>query len=374
MKHLRRIIGVLLIALIPVLAWVSFVSAQQFSTQLEKGKVVNSSMYSAGKEIDIRGEVFGDVFCAGQKVRIDAIVHGDVLCAGQEVTINGTIDGDIRAAGQNISIGAKVAKNVTVTGVQFSLDAESKVEGDLTAAGQQLNIKGHVGRDAIATGNDVILNGYIGRNAKVETGKLQLKDRALVTGNLVYTSDNKLQRDQKAQVTGKTEQIVPKKESGFNFALYLFAVSSLTLISVIITYLFPRFIRQTSQQIADSPTRALILGILFSFLVPAVMLALSISFIGIPAALVLLLGWIVGIVLSGPISAYYVGKLVLRKSKIDSPVSFALIGGIILVSTYFLPYLGLGFLIVAYWLGFGALLLNLRSYLFEPEKAASKKK
>ena len=99
MKKITWIIGLALLAIVPVMAWTSVANAQRFASNVEEGQKVHSSLYSSGKTIDIRGEIFGDVFCAGQTVNIDAIVQADILCAGVDVRISGKVDGDIRVAG-----------------------------------------------------------------------------------------------------------------------------------------------------------------------------------------------------------------------------------------------------------------------------------
>ncbi|HEX9153644.1 MAG TPA: polymer-forming cytoskeletal protein, partial [Candidatus Saccharimonadales bacterium] len=95
MKRFRWVIGTLLLAVVPVLAWVSVADAQRFSTNVDQGQTVDSSLFSTGKEIEINGTINGDIFCAGQNIKINATVHGDVICAGQDVTIDGKIDGDV---------------------------------------------------------------------------------------------------------------------------------------------------------------------------------------------------------------------------------------------------------------------------------------
>ncbi|MEK7153411.1 MAG: polymer-forming cytoskeletal protein [Patescibacteria group bacterium] len=374
MKHLKWALGGLLLAVVPVFAWVSIAGAQRFSNTIEEGQTVNSSLYSAGKNIEINGIVNGDIFCAGQTIKIDAVVHGDVICAGQDVTISGKVDGDVRLAGQLVTIKGDVGQSATVAAMTFSLDAGTKVGRDLTATGDTVNLKGAIGRDVVAAGSTLIFNGPVGRNVKADGSKVTLKNSARITGNFTYTSDNKAEVIKGAVVEGKThrpESAKPDKGRSFNVAFYLFALFGLLVIGLSIAYFFPQFLRKNSSHIKDGFAKTLLVGLIASFLVPMVSLGLIVSVIGIPLVVFLFLAWLFGAALSGPITGYYVGRLIFRDKK-KHPLLIMLVGGAVLTTAYFLPLAGILFLMLAYWLGFGALLLSLKEHV-KPYQAAPNK-
>jgi cytoskeletal protein CcmA (bactofilin family) len=373
MRKFKWALGMLLLALVPILAWVSVARAQHFGATVDENQTIHSSVYSVGKEVSIKGTIYGDVFCAGQKVTVDATVYGDVICAGMDVTISGKVEGDVRAAGQLVTLSGAIGKSATVAAMNFSLDADAKVGQDLTANGTELNIKGSVGRDVVASGNNVTINGSVARNVKATTGNLQLKDRTLVSGGLYYTSGREAKIDQKAAVKGKTERTTPKNSDrgySFNVIFYLFVVVSLTIIGLALAFLFPRFLQRTTDELVASAPKALATGLIGGLLAIAIPIGLLISLVGIPLGLVILLSGLVGAVLSGPIAAYWVGRMVFRNKQV-SPVLIALIGGPILITLYFLPWVGWLVMLVAYWFGFGALLLALRPFVGNRAAAAT---
>lgn len=378
MKHLKWVGGVLLLAIVPVLAWANIASAQKFSNTVDEGQTVNSSIYSAGKNIDINGTINGDVFCAGQTVTIDATVHGDVICAGQDVTVSGKVDGNIRLAGQTVSVNANVARSATVAAMTFSLDADAKIGQDLTATGDTLNIKGFVGRDVVASGSSTTLNGIVGRNVKSEGNKLRLKDHAAIGGDLNYTSYNKVDRDKGSKVEGKVAQTKPNKSDNrggifnkYSLGFYLFILFGLGLITLALAFFFPQFLRRSSNHIKNDFTKTLIVGLAASFLVPMISIGLVLTVVGIPLVFFILLAWLFGALLSGPIAAYYVGQMVLRGR--NNPLAIAALGTLILVTAYYLPIAGVLVLMLAYWLGFGALLLSIKPHVRPPVEDESKK-
>jgi len=362
MKQLKWIFGIALLAVVPVLAIVNVAHAQRFASSVDADQQVHSSLYSSGRNVNIKGEIFGDVFCAGQNVVVDATVHGDVICAGQDVTVNGTVDGDIRLAGQSVNVAAAVAGSGTVAGQKFSLDATAKIGRDLTATGTELNIKGAVTRDVVVSGTRVTLNGNVGRNVSVGSDKTELKNNARIAGNLTYSSTKPKLLDG-AQVAGKTEQAKQQNKRGgmrFNPVIYLFMLLGALVIMVVLTLLFPRYLERTSGRIWDSPGRALLVGFVAALLLPLAIVGTAFTIVGIPLALFLIVAAIFAALLTTPISAYLTGRLVLRRSK--NPMGLALLGVAILVTLYFIPFVGFIFVMAAYWLGFGALLTDLYAH------------
>jgi len=366
-KKLKWVIGVMLLAIVPMLAWAQLANAQRFTDTVDKGETVNSSVYSTGKNIDISGRINGDIYCAGQTVTINADVHGDVICAGQDVTVNGTVDGNIRIAGQTVSVGAVVSRSATIAGMTVSLDAEARIGSDVTITGDTLNLKGEVLRDAVATGNSVIFNGIVGRDVKVSSASVRLKDKAAIAGDLHYTSNKKITKDNGAKVKGDTVQTVPSKKnnkgifSPYSLGFYLFMICGLGLITLGLALTFPRFLRRSSDRIKNEFTKTLVVGLVASFLVPMVSVGLVLTVVGIPLVMCLMIAWLFGALLSGPIAAFYVGRLILRNRR--NAALIATVGSVVLVTAYYLPVAGVLVLMLAYWLGFGALLLGLRDHM-----------
>jgi cytoskeletal protein CcmA (bactofilin family) len=364
MKRFKWIAGLLALAVVPVLAWVGVAQAQQFSNTVDEDQTVNSSLYSTGKEIRVKGTVNGDIFCAGDNIRIEAKVRGDVICAGRDVTIGGEVDGDVRVAGQFVTMRGKVTGSATVAAMNFSLDAGREVGRDLTVTGDLLNIKGSVGRDMMAAGGNVTLNGPVGRNARIDSAKVQLKNDARIAGNLTYTSDNTAEISSGAVVSGKTDHNKPeKKGSGYSFSLglYLFVLLGLLFIWLVLVYFFPQFLRKTSDQIRASFLKAFLVGLIASFLVPMLSLGLIVTLVGIPLVFFLLFAWLFASLLAAPIAAYYVGRMIFRDAN-KNPMLIMLVGGAVLITSYFFWLMGVFFLMLSYWVGLGALLLVLKDH------------
>jgi hypothetical protein len=123
--------------------------------------------------------------------------------------------------------------------------------------------------------------------------------------------------------------------------------------------LFPRLFQNVTDQAARRPWIALLTGFVASFAVPIIIVLLAVTVIGIPLALFVGLLWLVAEFLSGPLFAYYLGRLILRRSR--QPVLIMLVGSILLTILYFIPFLGILAILAAVWFGTGMLLLEVFS-------------
>jgi len=384
-----RYLGVIGLFLLPILMWVGVASAQSFrtgdNTMVTVDEVVDSSLYASGRTIDIAGEVKGDVFCAGQNVTVSGTVRGDVICAGQTLRISGKVEGDVRAAGQTVSIGGEVKGNVSAASQSFTLESKGKVGGDVAVGGDDAVLNGTVGRDVSLGSATVVVANTVGRNLKASTENLTLSERAVVGGDLTYTSKNDATVTGGARVKGTTHRYEPQQENrsdygkvfGFGFGTALYVVLSLLLVALALALLFPHALHDVSGLAAAAPLKTFLVGLGASFGVPVIIVGLMVSVIGIPLGLLVLLSWLLVLFLAGPFFGYYLGRLIWRTQK--HPVLIMLVGSLLVLVAYLVPILGAVTFMAAIWMGSGMLLRSLfhrtpkPSYNLAPAKTTHKK-
>lgn len=352
------------------LFWTAVGNAQSFAKHVAKDKTVHSSIYAVGEAVTIDGTVEGDVFCAAQRVTISGTVKGDVLCAGRDVKVSGTVTGSIRAAGQEVQLdGAKVSHAVTLAGQKITVNKESIVGQDATLAGDETELLGRIGRDAtIASGTLSQVGGNIGRNVQFNGGELELTDDAVVKGKVTYSSDQMISKGDNIAVAGGIEHHEPqqKKEDFTSGILDMLGVLvTFVVFSMVLVLLLPRLTHKVSEIASKNLLKSMLAGFVALFAFPAAIIALFISTIGIPLAVLVLLLGIVLAMLSGPVAAYYLGRLLLAKTK--NPLYFMLLGSVVLGLLVYAPVLGGLVLFVAYILGSGAILLSAKRHWPQPE-------
>lgn len=362
------------IAVITVFGMISLfwgvVQGQSFrtgsTTTVAADETVNSSLWVSGRTIDIAGQVNGDVFCAGQNVTVSGTVRGDLLCASQTIVVSGTVTGDVRSLAQTATVSGAVLHNLSAASQSFSQGSKSNIRGDISVAANDILMNGTVGRDAALAAQTITLGGKIGRNVTSTVADLQLSRGARIDGNLHYTSEKNVQLASGASVGGKTTKSLPVEDqkdggmpsaAGFGFGFFFYALAAGLLISLALVLLLPQAIHAVTSQAVRSPGKTLLVGLLAFILVPASVIILMLTIIGIPLALLLIVAWVLVQALAGVVSAYYLGRMVWRGQR--NPILIMLAGSILLIVLYFIPIIGFIAMVAAMLLGTGMILLTL---------------
>lgn len=381
MNKLRILAAAVIVMLLSGFMWSRIGHAQSFHTgdnvNLTQSKPLHSTVFAAGRSVDINAEVFGDVYCAGQNVTVSGKIHGDVICAGQNVNVSGVVDGDVRLAGQAVRLGAMVAGNASIGGQSFDLESEGKVGQDALVGSNTATFNGPVGRDIIVGGSTVTIASTVGRNIKAGTEQLHLNNSAKVAGDIAYTSNNELQKDNGATVNGKVERTVPKTHKapkrgavfGFGVMWFVYWFLAMLVVAMAVALLFPRVLWIVTEHAMPQPWKALLVGFLGAIATPVILVLLAITVIGLPLALILALLWGVITLLSGAFTAFYVGRLLLRDSRHTLLIMLA--GAALLIVLYFIPFVGILALVLAVWTGAGMILLELLKRTPKPEYSVS---
>lgn len=367
MKHLKLVIVGVAFTALSALSWVGMVRAEAFTQNVDSGKTINGSVYSAGKQVKIAGTVDGDVYCAGQEVTISGTVKGDVICAAQTITISGKVEGSVRAAGQVVRLQNSIERSASVAASEIIVEKKASIGRDATFAGATLSLDGTVKRDAVIASGDTTLTGTVGRNMRFTGTTLRMQDKALVAGALEYTSNNTADIANTAAVKGEVTHHTPERrdQKVFNVGEFIIALIIMTASAVVLVLIFPQLIHRVSMIAANSLGKTLLVGLLASFAAPIALITLSLTVVGIPLAIGGLLIWILLVMLSMPIAAYYLGSMVLSKAK--NAVAIMAVGIVLLVTLMYLPLVGWFAAFMAYFIGTGALVRYLKRRIPGPD-------
>ena len=357
--------------------WLGAASAQNFrsgnSVNVGSGETIDSSLWVSGRSVDIAGQVNGDVYCAGQNVTVSGTIRGDLLCAAQTIVISGVVTGDVRTAAQNATLNGTVIHNFSSLSQSFNQSSKGNVRGDLSAAANDITVNGPVGRDAALAAQTVFLGSEVGRNVEANTTDLSVGSAAKIKGNLNYTSQNNAHIASGAVVQGKTTKTTPSAQPQkkaapvlfrFNLAFGLFALAAAVFTTLILALFFPQALHTVSGHGVRSFWKSLLVGLVAAIVVPAVILVLMITIIGIPLALLLLGAWLLVQALAGVFSAYFLGRIIWRGQR--NVLLIMLLGTVLLVLLYFIPVVGFLAFVLAMLLGVGMLLLELNRRRAEP--------
>ncbi len=369
MRKLKLILVAALVLAVPLFAFVGTAYAGNFrsgdNVAVKKGEVIDHTLFIAGNNIEVNGEIKGDLFCAGQNVTVNAKVAGDVICAGMNVRVEGTVEGDVRLAGQNVVLAAQVTRNASLAGSTITTDEGSAVGGDLQAAGSTTVINGKVTRDLDATGEKVTVNSMIGRNISAASENFSLGEAANVAGNVTYYSNNTLQQADSAQVLGKVSQEKPQtyeqktgNDMGGIFANSFMFFLMLLVLSMAVVALFPRLFTTVSGNAIEKPGTTVLIGLAANILVPVLVIASMLTIVGLLLGGVLLLAWIVVMMLSCTFFGFYLGRLVLNRVN-QNPLLIMFVGIVIVSVLALIPIVNVLTYIAAVLFGSGIVVREL---------------
>lgn len=373
-----KILGVVMLTLVFTLFLFGAVAgAQAFrtgqSSTITSDETIDGSAFLAASTVDVAGTVNGDLYCAGQTVTISGNITGDILCAAQTINVTGKVAGNIRLAGQTITVGGDVAKNATLAGQTITIESQGKIGQDAIIAGQTATISGQVVRDSILCLNTATVNAPVGRNVTAYVGTLNLGANAVISGALDYTSPQELSKADGASVIGKVtytqtkESMTAPTQAYSPLGAILWGLMLITS-AIIFALLFPRILYDvTNESVASFPQAllAVLVGFVAGIVMPFALTLLALTVLGIPFAVVVLLAWFLILTLSGVFTAYYTGRIVLRRQRNAVLVMF--IGAVVLSVLLLIPILNVLIVFLSVTYGSGAQLIKLRDIFARPK-------
>jgi cytoskeletal protein CcmA (bactofilin family) len=337
---------------------------------LERSKVINGAYYTSGDTVTIAGTVKGDLYCAGKSVFVTGTIEGDVFCAGQNVKIAGNVEGDVRVAGQTVSIDGTTSKNVTVFGDVVDVAKTAMIGQDLNGASNTVTVDGQVGRDVTIGGKTVSILGTVGRDIGVASENLSINEGSSVAGWVRYTSRNEAtiaknsvkgevkytkQEDNSTQADSTAAMI-----SSFIYMLLAFAVLSLGIVLIA-----PQQVHAIGTIGIKRLGMSILIGVFAVLAMPILLIFLALTFVGIPLAILLGIIWVLILILSGPMFAYYLGRLLLRKQT-DNAIWTMLVGAAVVVVLFIIPIVNVITGLASVIVGMGIVSLYVASHLHKP--------
>lgn len=370
MKYIKIITLTMGLVILSVLAFVGVASAQNFKTgnivTVPMGETVDSMLFAGGKTIDIAGEVNGDVYCAGQGITISGTVRGDVICAGQIITISGNIEGSVRLAGQTVTLSGTIGDSATVATQSLTIENKGSVGLDLLGGSQTTMINGEVKRDIVAGSNNLTVTGRVGRNIKGGMETIAIGTTGLIGGDLEYTGTNDPSINTGGKIVGTVTRTAPKEQPAttnyyapfvFAFGWFVYVLIAMLVLALVLVGLFPRTFQEASLNAIKKPGLTALVGATSAIIIVPTLVTVSfLTIIGIPLGIFIALLWIIIMMLSGPFAGYLLGRLMISKSK--QPVLIMLLGGSVLVITFFIPILGYLTLLASHIFGAGIVLMQ----------------
>ena len=333
------------------------------------GQAFGNDQFIAGRIARIDQAVAGDLVAAGGRVEIEAPVSGDALVAGGDVRVGAGIGSGMYAAGGQVTIDAPVGRNARVAGGQVELASRGQVAGNATLAGGEVRVEGTVKGYLLAAGGHVFLDGRVDGDVIATAGHLELGPNARIGGRLRYAADE-LRRDPGAQVAGATERF--ERPHGSYWRVHRHRgggwvwTAGMMVLAAILAGALPAASQRVTESLRAHPWLALLFGFVAFVCIPFAVMALVVTIIGIPLALLALLLYLALLLVGYAATAVALGDVALRRFKADaaartgSRIAAAILAVLALALLVRVPFVGWLVACAATLAGIGAIFLALR--------------
>lgn len=306
--------------------------------------------------------VAGDAIMMGGKVSFSGSTGGDLLGLGGEQAITGRVHGSLRAAAGEIHVAAAVDRNATIAGGNVELDSVGVINGNAYLWGGQVEVNGTVRKGLVVAAGKVTLNGVFGGDVQVDGGSLIVGPHAQIAGNLRYgVPKSEVHIDPAARIAG-TVTALPAPPGGGS-AGYLLWTLGFLLAGAVAVALLPGFAAAASEIIPRRPTRSLLLGLGWTFLVPLAAILMAVTVIGLPLAFIVGALYLIVVSLSSVPFSVWLGRRLLgaraRPGDLGTILNF-FVGALLLLLVGVIPVLGVLVQLIAAIVGLGAIMIAVR--------------
>jgi cytoskeletal protein CcmA (bactofilin family) len=267
---------------------------------------------------------------------------------GGEVIIKGTVEGDVSAFSGNVIVMGNVDGDLSAFAGNIVIGDDAEIDGSFKAV----------------SGN-VDVNGAIDGDVDISSGSIILGPNAEIKGNLEYTARRRSQTKFASGGMPKIGRLLGRILQVYWFFLTL-------IIGAILLTVAPKFSSQLSDRVIDEPFKMGAVGFLVLIGVPAFLIILLITIIGIPFAiggglLFLLFVWIAGIY-----GKFAFGTWILSEAEKANQYAALVVGLLIGVFLGYIPFLGGLISFVIRIIGMGAFAYMLKVRIKGEKKAALK--
>jgi cytoskeletal protein CcmA (bactofilin family) len=280
---------------------------------LDEDMVQAEDLYLATERAQVDGVIDGDLVVAAGSLTITGAVTGDVLVISQgKVLVTGEVQGSVRGSAREVVVEGSVGDDVSVAAVTVRI--EGTVERDVLVVAGSFSLAGAIGRDLRGRFITGSLNGDIGNDVDVTVQNLTVGSEFESGGDLIYRSTRDATIDEDAVISGQLIRL--PSEGTFVIELWLTIARALSIVAFIVSgivllWLFRHTGARAAGLVRTKPGRTLLVGLGTLVLAPLVIVLLVATIVGVPVAILLMILYALGLLLSPIPAVTAFGSLVL---------------------------------------------------------------
>lgn len=332
-------------------------------------EVESRELWLRADTIETRGRTQHHLFALGGVANAAGAFEKDLWLATRTSTVTADIRENARLLGGDTVIfnGRTGAHLMAAARDTVQLGASAVVGQDAALAGRQVIMQGRINGDARIRAAHAVIGGHVGGSLQIQANHITFLPGTRIGGNLDYAAPTELDLHDDVLVGGTVQGTQRAVGTPFTpghplfLQLYLFGAALVS--GLVLMTLFPQYTGRAVRAVRQTPWRSALVGGIAFVLVPAGILLLAVTVIGLPAALAIAAGHGVLLYLSQVIVALVVGGVALRRGgpqSFPTAISALAIGLVLLYIVTSLPILRMVGPIVVLILGLGGMILSLR--------------
>lgn len=345
----------------------SFAEADSFI--LGPDEKLEEERWIQAEEIQLEGLVNQDVYLLGSNLVLNADFRDNVWAMGQSLSFEGEASDEIRAAAvQSIRLGGRIDKGITAYAKTIQVRPEAVCRGSARFLAENIIIEGEMEHAWLAA-SKVTVKGQVTGNLRIIAEDIVILPGSSIGGDLRYTTGKELVLGKGVHLGGELLAVPmedflsgPSAWLGSRWGwIHLILFGNALLLGVVYVFFFSRQVGAAVRVCRVFPFRALFTGSILFLVLPGLSQLLFMSRFGIPAALVLIGLYGLGLYLGKLIVALLVGGLILRlkgRQSISRVLLSLLLGLAFLYFMMSLPVLGFMIWITLGTFGLGGIVIS----------------
>lgn len=348
--------------------------------------------FLAAKRVEARtANVSDDIFAAGQDLIFDTVSAEHIIAAGMSLNFSDITADDLVLAGGQMSLSGDVRDDVIAAvcpfcpmGGRLHLTNRLQIGDDARLAGRDIAVDGRIGGHLFAASEQFTLSGEVVGNANIEAKRIVLTSTARIGGDLLYAGPSKPELLEGAVVSGEIRQVdanfsFADKKSPKNWVMYgilamLSFILALLLLGSALQIAVPQLLSRAAETASEKPWASIGRGFALALLVPALVVLLLATLIGIPIGLVIMAAYFILLALAFISISYCIGLYVRKLLGKQAPhlgagsrVLWTVSGILILMFIGLIPFLGWAISTLALLAGLGAVFSVLQPNFRSPK-------
>ena len=279
---------------------------------------VDDDFYAAGVKVRIEAAIAGAAGLAAGNVEMSGDVEGDVMLAGGRILLDGGVGDDLRAAGGNVLISGFVTDQATIAGGTVVLASGSAIGGRTWIAANRVEMAGQAGDDLRIYAGTAVISGKVVGNVEISAREIRVEPGAIIGGDLVWRSRQPPTISEDAQILGEVRAagsgdsdrgVALLDQASGRFASSWALGTAIAAAALVLGWLSPDLVARSATVFRAAPGRTLMLGAASIVLTPIMVFVLFVTLLGWLIGLVVLAGYVFGLMLSGLIGVLIIVRI-----------------------------------------------------------------